>query len=607
MAHADPDADAAAATMLRGLDRARTAKPIEKQGDVLVGLEVRRRLDALMCLGKTRFRVVKTEVLAYLLREEELQLAFIDAVIHSIRVDGSEWNAAWRAGLRAAATLENSQSNPKAHIPQDQWMRKFWAPDALNRLVTGSEEAKFDDLVAAIVNLDDAIIAKDAVATNVDACRCAAVRIKGFVSDGYFTEHLVRDRFVKLQASHLFPGTAFVQTSRGQSTIDAYQKLCEKFGDLNGLNRQLESLGARGMDLGTLRWAVCVILKATTTRTTFVDRCEAYIAPALREAPRPQRRRRTPSAPIVKLQFKLNDDNSGDGRFMGLEESGGQHEVAPKWITSNRYDNVAMRCLLHPSTWYNIPIGKSSSTSESLVDGNRSSNFHSDDGGPGIESTCTGVLAPRRAHSIQQPNAAAATGRLPNRFVQYQQRREHRCLECAMLNALTLLGDRPGVEKWAPFKKAWDEDLDKPTLGLKEVIAHFIRGMIRGYEMRKVPMPDITEDHQRSRDVRAAQRLEALEKAVVTSVPSEMTVILAVLFDERHFADHIVVIYRGFLYDSNKKEALRLVDAATGAVVPGALDACVVGDGGRCIGITEAVVLTQTPKKRKRLRNGAWP
>ena len=120
------------------------------------------------------------------------------------------------------------------YLPQRSASVRYFSPKALERLVVDppsespkkkEEKKKFDDLLIAVLVLDKTIesaAGEEQVRAAADSVMLRASQIDGFSGPGtYFSEHFIRDRFVKLQAT--CPGDELTHMS------DTQDKLCDDF------------------------------------------------------------------------------------------------------------------------------------------------------------------------------------------------------------------------------------------------------------------------------------------------------------------------------------------------------------------------------------------
>ena len=178
------------------------------------------------------------------------------------------------------------------YLPQRSASVRYFSPKALERLVVDppsespkkKEKKKFDDLLIAVLVLDKTIesaAGEEQVRAAADSVMLRASQIDGFSGPGtYFSEHFIRDRFVKLQAT--CPGDELTHMS------DTQDKLCDDFKAMfqtvHGFIEFLERLQlpwTPRIDQGRLRYVLCMMKKAAgqEKEETLFDVAQRYLSP----------------------------------------------------------------------------------------------------------------------------------------------------------------------------------------------------------------------------------------------------------------------------------------------------------------------------------------
>ena len=255
--------------------------PIEERGDVKFGWQVR---ELVATLDVDVFERTSVELIAYFIREPKQAEAFIKAFIEHYQQSPGNVHAALLAGLTSAEQVD--MKGVERFLPT-RGLRWF-SPKNLKRLIVDDparekkEKDKFDDLVRAVIDLDK-MIERGTDEDVLSAVTAVLVRkenkkIDGFAGPGtYFSEHLVRDRFVKLHAP--LPGDELTKMSQGAA--EHFVELRGHFTGIADVNQTAHTLDLEEtpplLDLGTMRYVLCMICKAVS-----VKKGESFLAVARR-------------------------------------------------------------------------------------------------------------------------------------------------------------------------------------------------------------------------------------------------------------------------------------------------------------------------------------
>jgi len=207
-------------------------------------------------------------VIAYLIREPKQAKSFLE-----VFMEDYQWRGDVLVGLLAGLTAaEHVDMRGIRRFLPARGLRWF-SPTNLRRLIVDdpasekNERSKFEDPLHTVIVLDTKmVLGTDEEVSS--AMREVLMRqdkekkIAGFAGPGsYFSEHLLRDRFIKLYKA--FPGDKL--TSMSESAAKHFVGLQDLFTGVTDIVEVMQSLELEEtpfFDLGLLRYVVCMMCKA---------------------------------------------------------------------------------------------------------------------------------------------------------------------------------------------------------------------------------------------------------------------------------------------------------------------------------------------------------